>query len=155
MFFYQINKDDAGKYRKVKAIITGSKYPLPSPEKIEPLMNTFIESLNKIRKENHPVKAAALAHKEFVFIHPFVDGNGRVARLLMNLILLQSGYNIAIIPPVLRSQYIQSLESAHKYVLDIPRQARDERVIKDDTDFVNLVAQCVKETQKDYLRLFV
>lgn len=139
LFFYQINKEDAGKYRNVKAIITGSKYPLPSPEKIEPLMKAFIESLNKIREDNHTVKAAALAHKEFVFIHPFVDGNGRVARLLMNLILLQGGYNIAIIPPVLRSQYIQSLENAHT----------------DNTDFVNLVAQCVKETQKDYLRLFV
>ena len=87
----------------------------------------------------NPVKAAALAHKEFVFIHPFIDGNGRTTRLLMNLILLQEGYNIAITPPITRREYIDSLELAHT----------------NDEEFIYFIARMVRETQKDYLRLFL
>jgi Fic family protein len=137
LFYTGIDEENAGKYRTVQAIITGSKYTLPKPEDIQNLMTKFVSRFEELKQTIHPVEAAAIAHKEFVFIHPFVDGNGRVARLLMNLVLLQSGYTIAIIPPILRSQYIQALEKAHK----------------DDSDFTNLIAQCVKETQKDYLRL--
>ena len=68
---------------------------------------------------------------------PFVDGNGRVARLLMNLCLLRQGYTMAIIPPVLRGEYIALLEKAHV----------------DDADFVQFIAERVEETQKDLLRL--
>ena len=50
-------------------------------------MKELIPKIEELRKTKHPVETAALAHKEFVFIHPFIDGNGRVARLLMNLIL--------------------------------------------------------------------
>jgi len=138
LFYHRIDEQEAGEYRKQKVYITGSKYPLPAPEKIQTLMAEFIQKLNQQRKEKHPVEVAALAHKDFVFIHPFVDGNGRVSRLLMNLILLQDGYNIAIIPPVLRSEYVQALEKAHT----------------DDKDFTDLIARMVRESQKDYLRLF-
>lgn len=138
LFYYRIDEKNAGIYRSVKAYITGSKYPLPIPENIPALMHNFILLLPELYKTKHPVEYAALAHMHFVFIHPFVDGNGRTARLLMNLILLQSGYNIAIIPPVMRHAYIASLEKAHH----------------DPTDFITLIAQMVKETQKDYLRLF-
>jgi len=137
LFYEKIDKDNAGKYRKVRAIITGSKYPLPAPKDIPVLIKKFVDKINSLYKKKHPVELAAIAHKEFVFIHPFVDGNGRVARLLMNLILLQHGYNIAIIPPVVRAQYIQTLEKARK----------------DDSGFMKLIANMVKETQKDYLRL--
>lgn len=139
LFYFRIDEENAGKYRKTRAIITGSKYTLPAPGQLEGLMDELIVSIKKLRKDKHPIEAAALAHKEFVFIHPFVDGNGRVARLLMNLILLQEGYEIAIIPPMVRNQYIQALEKAHK----------------DDADFLNFVAKSVKETQQDYLRLFI
>jgi len=139
LFYYRIDKNKAGKYRKTKLFITGSKYPLPLPEKVPGLMKEFISGLAGLRKELHPVRFAALAHKEFVFIHPFVDGNGRVARLLMNLILLQEGYNIAIIPPVLRQEYLETLEKAHR----------------NDKPFISFIARSVKETQKDYLRLFI
>lgn len=61
----------------------------------------------------HPVELAATLHQRFVFIHPFVDGKGRVARLLMNLALLRNGYTIAIIPAILRHEYIYSLEVAY------------------------------------------
>ena len=138
LFFYRIDQKTAGKYRKTQAIITGSKYPLPKPADLLSLMKHLIPRIDELRKVKHPVELAALMHKEFVFIHPFVDGNGRVARLLMNLVLLQENYNIAIIPPITRRDYIDSLEKAHI----------------DDQDFIHFIARMVRETQKDYLRLF-
>jgi len=138
LFYFRIDKENAGEYRRVKAYITGSKYPLPAPEEIPRLMKKFIIDLETLRKEKHPVELAALAHKELVFIHPFVDGNGRVGRLLMNLILLQAGFTITIIPPVVRPDYLQTLEKAHT----------------SDIDFIKLIARMVRETQKDFLRLF-
>ena len=80
---------------------------------------------------------AALVHKKFVFIHPFKDGNGRVARLLMNTALIQDGYLPALIPPILRTEYISLLEKAHK----------------DDRSFIDFIVEREIETQKDFLRL--
>lgn len=138
LFYIKIDKDNAGEYRKVKIFISGSKYPCPLPQDVPHLMQEFAKKLPELRSKCHPVEFCALAHKEFVFIHPFIDGNGRVARLLMNLILLQEGYNIAIIPFAIRSDYIAALEKAHK----------------DDRDFIALVSNSVLETLKDYIRLF-
>ncbi|MCP4133668.1 MAG: Fic family protein [bacterium] len=138
LFYYRIDSKNAGKYRKNRAFISGSKYPLPLPEKLPDLMKEFVENLPSWKDRYHPVEYAALAHKEFVFIHPFIDGNGRVSRLLTNLILLQEGYTIVIIPPVLRQEYIAALEKAHT----------------SEKDFIQFIAGMVKETQKDYLRLF-
>ena len=123
LFYFRIDEDNAGEYRKARAIVTGSKYPLPLPEDLPGLMKKFISKIKRLRKEKHPVELAAIAHKEFVFIHPFIDGNGRVARLLMNLILIQEGYVITIIPPVIRQDYIRALEKAHT----------------DDKDFVEFI----------------
>ncbi|MDA8233247.1 MAG: Fic family protein [Clostridia bacterium] len=92
LFCRLIDEKEAGKYRKRKVFISGSAYSVPNPEKIPGLMKEFVAKMNKIRQDYHPVEFAGVVHKELVFIHPFVDGNGRVARLLMNLILLQDGY---------------------------------------------------------------
>ena len=137
LFYSLIDEVRAGQYRQERVIISGSKYSVPPPEKIEPLMNEFVRWFSTQEKRLHPVEFAAKAHKEFVFIHPFVDGNGRVARLLMNLCLLRQGYTMAIIPPVLRGDYIALLEKAHV----------------DDSGFVDFIAERVAETQKDLLRL--
>ena len=137
LFYSQIDEAQAGQYRTEKVIISGSKYPVSPPEQIEPLMKEFFHWLSTQEKLLHPVAFAAKAHKDFVFIHPFVDGNGRVARLLMNLCLLRQGYTMAIIPPVLRGDYIALLEKAHV----------------DDSGFVQFIAERVEETQKDLLRL--
>lgn len=139
LFYYRIDEANAGQYRKVRVFISGSRYPMPLPDSVTVLMQKFVTGLSELRKKLHPVEYAAMAHKDFVFIHPFIDGNGRVARLLMNLILLQEGYNIAVIPPILRQEYIRTLEKAHK----------------DDKDFATFIARMVKETQQDYLRLFI
>lgn len=137
LFYRRIDEARAGKYRKERVFISGSKYPLPGPERVCELMRGFIGRVKTIEKKNHPVEYSAIAHKELIFIHPFVDGNGRVARLLMNLILLQKGFCIAIIPPILRRDYINALEKAHT----------------DENDFNEFIARAVRETQKDYLRL--
>lgn len=137
LFYHRIDEKYAGVYRKVQAIITGSQYPVPKPDVLPKMMAKLIKDLPKLKKENHPVAYAAKVHKEFVFIHPFVDGNGRVARLLMNAALMQAGYTIAMIPPPKRSEYIGALEKAHK----------------NDTDFIVLIASCVYQTQQDFLRM--
>lgn len=137
LFYHRIREDDAGVYRKEQAIITGSQYPLPAPDAIPGMMRELIKNLPHLKQDSHPVIYAATLHKEFVFIHPFVDGNGRVARLLMNVALVQAGYIIAIIPPLRRAEYINALEKAHK----------------NDSDFIRLIASCVSETQKDLLRM--
>ena len=138
LILFRIDNENAGTYRENKAIITGSKYSLPKPEEINDLMKKFIININEIIKEKHPIEAAAIIHKEFVFIHPFVDGNGRTARLLMNLILLKKGYNIATIPLITRREYIEYLEEAHV----------------NDKNFINFIARMIRETQQDHLRLF-
>ena len=138
LFYYRIDEKNAGIYRDKQVFITGSHYPLPKPAELAELMLYFIKELPALRTQEHPVIAAARAHKVFVFIHPFIDGNGRVARLLMNLVLLHSGYSLAVIPPLARNRYITLLEKAHS----------------DDHEFIEFIAEMVKESQQDYIRLF-
>ena len=139
LFYRKIDETNAGKYRKVRVFITGSAFNVPPPSKIKELMIQFTNDIDRLRNDNHPVIYSALLHKHLVMIHPFIDGNGRTARLLMNLALLQEGYHIIIIPPILRNEYISSLEQCHK---------------NNDTNFIKLIVNAVLESQRDYLRLF-
>jgi len=138
LFYYRIDEDQAGKYRKQKVIITGTDFLPPAPDTIPALMQTFVNDLPGKREKNHPVEFAAMLHRELVTIHPFIDGNGRAARLLMNLVLLQSGYPVAIIPPVLRREYLDTLNKTHK---------------GDFKPFNKLIAGVCYESAKEYLRL--
>lgn len=106
-----INDHHAGRYRSVPVRISGSMVVLPNPLKVPDLMGEFIQRITS-DKASHPVVLAAEAHYQLVTIHPFVDGNGRTARLLMNLILMQHGYPPALIRTQDRLRYIQSLETA-------------------------------------------
>lgn len=103
-----IDDTNAGRYRTVAVRIAGANVILPNPVKIPELMEDFIQWLH--RMTNHPVKIAADAHFKLVSIHPFVDGNGRTARLLMNLLLMQEGYPPGVIRPVDRLVYIKAIE---------------------------------------------
>jgi len=89
--------DDAGKspgeYRKVGVVILGSEHKPPEPFDVPPRMEQLISWVNT-NIDKSPIIVAAVAHHELANIHPFVDGNGRVARLLMNLILLKRGFPI-------------------------------------------------------------
>jgi len=103
--------DWAGRYRQTQVYIRGTNLDLPKPNDVPILMRKFIEWLAD-QQELHPVKVATDAHFKFESIHPFIDGNGRVGRLLMNLILIINGYPMAIIRNEERTQYLQSLNVA-------------------------------------------
>ncbi|MBU1150785.1 MAG: Fic family protein [Proteobacteria bacterium] len=138
LFYYRIDAKQAGKYRKRRVIITGTDFIPPLPDQIPELMKDFVDRIPVYRQANHPIEYAAILHKELVTIHPFIDGNGRVARFLMNLALLQAGYPIAVIPPVLRREYLNSLNMIHR---------------GNQRPFINLIAGVCYESAKEYLRL--
>ncbi|MCG6533734.1 MAG: Fic family protein, partial [Syntrophales bacterium LBB04] len=138
LFCYRIDAKQAGKYRKKRVIITGADFIPPAPELIPGLMESFIAGLPGSRARHHPVEFAAIIYKELVTIHPFIDGNRRAARLLMNIALLQTGYPVAIIPPILRRDYLDTLNKTHKGT---------------DGPFINFIAGVCYESSKEYLRL--
>ncbi|MCZ6884626.1 Fic family protein [Rickettsia helvetica] len=107
-----IDDYNAGHYRNVSVRISGSSVIMPNLAKVPLLMTDFISWLNVGGKNIHPVELAEEAHYRLITIHPFSDGNGRTARLLMNLILIIEGYPPAIIRPQERLPYITSLETA-------------------------------------------
>ena len=137
MFYKDIDATAAGKYRDRQVIITGSKYPVCKPSQIAGEIENLFAWVASDRNKFHPVEFAAQLHKRFVFIHPFIDGNGRLSRLLMNTVLIQDGYMLAVIPPVLRQEYISLLERAHR----------------DDRPFMDFIAQRVLESEKEIMRL--
>jgi Fic family protein len=106
-----IDDDNAGRYRNIPVRISGSTVILPNPRKVPDLMADFCNWLAGARSL-HPIELAAQAHYRLASIHPFVDGNGRTGRLLMNMILLMFGYPPAIIRPSDRLAYITALEKA-------------------------------------------
>lgn len=114
MFYKGIDGAAAGRYRDRPVVITGSKYPVCKVEQIPEEMKGLFSWAASERGNFHPVEFAAQLHKRFVFIHPFIDGNGRLSRLLMNTALIQDGYMLAVIPPVLRQDYISLLERTHR-----------------------------------------
>ena len=107
-----IDDANAGRLRKIAVKISGSDVILPDPLNVPDLMNEFIVWLHSTNE--HPVKVAVDAHFKLVAIYPFVDGNGRTARLFMNLILTAYGYPPAIIKADERVAYISSLEKVHQ-----------------------------------------
>jgi Fic family protein len=142
LFYQGIEPDKAGVYRNIQVFITGTEYIPPTPEEVPALMRDFVATLVEQRERLHPVRLAAFAHRKLVDIHPFADGNGRTARLLMNLILVGHGYPIVSIPPVLRLEYIDTLRAAQR-----EKNPSDEA-------FIGLIAECVIEAQRDYCRMF-
>ncbi len=111
-----IDRENAGKYRSVQVYISGSKHVPPQPYMIEKLMEDFFIWYDDAKKKVHPVILAAEVHQRVVSIHPFIDGNGRTSRLLMNLILLQHHYVIANIrsDATTKSEYYKALEDSNQ-----------------------------------------
>lgn len=105
----KIDDINAGRYRNVSVRIAGANAVMPNPAKVPELMQGFEQWLHAANKD-HPAKVAAEAHYRLVMIHPFIDGNGRTARLLMNLLLMQTGYPPALIRKEDRRRYINSIE---------------------------------------------
>ncbi len=109
-----INQQHAGKYRTVQVMIKGSKHIPPSHLVLKDEMDAFFNWYNIYKDRLHPVVLAAELHERLVTIHPFIDGNGRTSRLLMNLTLLKHGYVIANIKGDYESRmaYYSALEQA-------------------------------------------
>lgn len=104
-----LDNDNAGFYRNCRVRISGSTVIMPNPLKVPDLMINFYNWLDE-NMDNEPL-TAILAHLKFVSIHPFVDGNGRCARLLMNTILLQFGFVPIVIRPTDRKRYLSAIEN--------------------------------------------
>ena len=107
----QIDSQYAGRYRDIQVRISGSSHTPPEAIQLPQLMEQFAKK-RLFYVEGHPVEQAALAHFDFVSIHPFVDGNGRTARLLMNLVLLKNGFPPAVILKNDRKKYYDCLKKA-------------------------------------------
>jgi len=140
LFYRRIDEKEAGRYRTVPAFITGSRHLPPAAAHVPARMRTFCKAIPTKRKQLHPVDFAAWLHFRLVNIHPFIDGNGRTARLVMNVALLQNSYPVVIIPPILRREYIDTLESCHG-------------TKGDPESFFNFIARATIESLQDYLRL--
>lgn len=109
-----VDDEEAGQYRRGMVRISGSEYLPPEGVAVPGLMSDFAEWLNGEARSLSAIERAALAHFRLVDIHPFADGNGRSARLLMNLILLQDGYPPAVIHREDRLAYYTALDRAHE-----------------------------------------
>jgi len=108
--FEDTKKDIAGKIRQHQVTIAGSKFMPPFPAEIYLLLMDFFKWYQKNKDKMHAVELAALVHLKLVTIHPFVDGNGRISRLMMNFVLNKHGFPMLNIPYEKRVGYYSSLE---------------------------------------------
>lgn len=134
----EIDDDNAGKYRNENVTIKGATHIPPNYVKVPELMEKLILNYNNWNNY-HPIIQAALLHGELVKIHPFIDGNGRTSRLLMNLDLMNHGYNPVIIRKEDRLEYYAALDKAH--------------TTGDYTDFIKLITKLEIEILNKYLEL--
>lgn len=137
-----IDDDNAGRYRSTRVQITGSQFEPPGPEEVTPRMAELGDWLKNVsvpesRLSQSPILVAAAAHAWLVYIHPFADGNGRTARILMNLMLMRYGYPIAIITKDDRDRYYDALEETQS---------------TDLSPFAGLVVESVLESLEEYMR---
>lgn len=137
-----IDKPNAGVYRKVPVIISGAKHIPPQPLLISEKMKDLMVWYNEHKDILHPIELSAEMHERLVTIHPFIDGNGRTSRLLMNLILLQNGYPIAVLKgdSASRLAYYNALELA---------QTENNKKM-----FIALIVTTIQETMERILSIF-
>lgn len=127
-----------GQYRTENVAITGAKIRPPSYPKIIKSMDEYIQNIEKLKL--HTIKKASFIHHEFVRIHPFIDGNGRVARLLTNFYLMKKGYPPIVVQKEDRKNYYKSLNKAD---------------LGDLSDFATFIARVVNESLQYYLSSFI
>lgn len=133
--------EDAGRYRRVQVMIKGSSHMPPQPFVVAKEMEDYFIWYEENKSKMHPVVLAAEMHERLVTIHPFIDGNGRTSRLIMNLILLQNGYVIANIKGdyETRMNYYKTLEAA--------------QTSNNKEDFLLFIAQVEKECLERYINI--
>jgi Fic family protein len=135
-----IDDANAGSYRSAAVEISGSDYKPCPPESIPAQMNELAKWLGEfsVPSKNQSLSGllvAAATHAWFVTVHPFIDGNGRVGRLLMNLLLMRYGYPIAIITKDDRLRYYDALEQSQS---------------SDLSGLIALLSECVEESLEEY-----
>jgi excisionase family DNA binding protein len=133
----EINAENAGRYRNENVIISGATHIPPYHLLVRDQMEQLIISLQSWVKKYHPLVVAALLHGEFIKIHPFVDGNGRTARLLMNFIAIKYGFPPLVIKKEQRFDYYDALDTAN--------------TTKNYTMFVNQIATIAEKALDFYL----
>ncbi|MHA1972595.1 MAG: Fic family protein [Candidatus Hodarchaeales archaeon] len=114
ILFKDSKPDIAGKIRSVQVKIAGSDLEVPSPVEIFPLLDEFFQWYHQSKNLLHPLELAALVHYKFVSIHPFVDGNGRISRMMMNYVLFKHNYPLYSLPEKVRNTYYNILARADK-----------------------------------------
>ncbi|MHB8132183.1 MAG: Fic family protein [Mobilitalea sp.] len=131
-----IDNDNIGKYRNINVLISGAEHRPVDHLNIPDKMSSFMQWYTSVGQTLHPVERAAKVHVDFVGIHPFIDGNGRTSRLLMNLELMKNGFPPAVIKVEDRLAYYQTLDTAH--------------VSNDYKPFIDLVIKAVEESFEPY-----
>lgn len=137
MVIQDIDKEWAGRYRDRNVIIGGAKHTPPEAVEIPGHMHDLITWLRSNKNKLHPIELAAILHHKLVYIHPFFDGNGRTARLTMNVLLMQDGYPLVIVLKNDRKKYYRVLSKA------------------DEGEYIPLIrfiAQCVERSLNLYLK---
>lgn len=128
----------AGKYRNGNVIIVGANHIPPEASTIPILMRDLIKWHSLNYKKYHPVELSAIIHHKLVYIHPFFDGNGRTARLIMNILLMKHGYPLTVVLKNDRSKYYRALDDADK---------------KNYFPLCRLIAQSTERTLDIYLKI--
>ncbi len=135
----EIDNQNAGKYRMENVVIGGATHIPPKHYEVDRLMQNLIMEYKEEWESFHPVIRATLLHGEFVKIHPFIDGNGRTSRLLLNFELMKNGYTPIIIKKENRAQYYEVMDHAHTTM--------------DYHPFLEFVANLVVESEELWLSL--
>jgi Fic family protein len=141
-----IDDENAGQYRSLPVRITGSAHQPPGSWEVPSLMEAWVSWLQDTAPALHPIERAAVAHHRLAAIHPFMDGNGRTARLVMNLLLLREGYPPTIIQRTNRRQYYRALARA-----DAGLQTGSELPQPEDKPLIDLIARAVERSLTLYL----
>ncbi len=133
--------EDRGVYRRIPVRIMGAFYEPPQPYLVEPMMNELINNHADRRAKMHLVEAVALFHLDFEGIHPFIDGNGRTGRLIINLELMQNGYPAIDVKFADRKKYYQAFDEYYRNQNELP--------------MVEMVAGYVNERLEQYLKILI
>lgn len=141
LILHGLDRENAGRFRQVPVMISGSQHIPPQPWQLDKLMEDYFLFYQQNKNELHPIILAAELHEQLASIHPFIDGNGRTARLAMNLILLKAGYPIANISgdTASRLAYYGALEKCN--------------LQQDKTEFYDLIVDCVIHSLERLLQL--
>lgn len=131
--------EDRGVYRRIPVRIMGAFHEPPQPYMVEPMMNNLIVTHAQRKTVMHLVEAVALFHLDFEGIHPFIDGNGRTGRLLINLELMQNGYPAIDVKFSDRRKYYQAFDEYYRNQNKLP--------------MVEMVAGYVNERLEKYLEV--